>query len=205
MQERSIATRHAILDAASRVFDRKGFTAASIAEILEEAKLTKGALYFHFSSKEQLAEAIVGCQLDWLDPVPPAGVTALQHLIDLSFRFATALQEDPLIRASIRLTLERNTFGARVESPYQAWDQVVTQLLEAAQSAGDLSDVAPREAISQFVTSAFTGVQLTSEALFGRADLLERLTRMWQILLPAIATPEAVAHLDDTGASSTTA
>src|SRR5216117_2644416 len=58
-QERAERTRGRILDAAAAVFDERGFSGASLSDILARAGVTKGALYFHFSSKEELAKYLV--------------------------------------------------------------------------------------------------------------------------------------------------
>ena len=47
--------RRAILDAAMGVFSRKGYHAASIQEIAEEAGVAKGSVYLYFKSKDELA------------------------------------------------------------------------------------------------------------------------------------------------------
>lgn len=56
-QDRSVRTRQTILSAAARVFEERGYQMATISEILTAAGVTKGALYFHFPSKEDLARA----------------------------------------------------------------------------------------------------------------------------------------------------
>jgi len=49
--------RDAILDAALRVWAKRGFDGASVAEVAREAGLTKGTLYLYFPSKQALLEA----------------------------------------------------------------------------------------------------------------------------------------------------
>lgn len=51
-------TRRALLAAARRVFARRGYREASLDDIAERARLTKGALYHHFPSKAALFEAV---------------------------------------------------------------------------------------------------------------------------------------------------
>ena len=46
--------REQIIQAAIRVFARKGFHAANVREILEEAQVSTGTLYHYFKSKEEL-------------------------------------------------------------------------------------------------------------------------------------------------------
>ncbi|MFO7693414.1 MAG: TetR/AcrR family transcriptional regulator [Vicinamibacterales bacterium] len=53
------AVRTRLLNAAVRVFDRKGYSAASVREVAEMAGVTKPALYYHFGSKEGLLVAIL--------------------------------------------------------------------------------------------------------------------------------------------------
>lgn len=52
-------TRNRLLSAAVQVFDRKGYDAASVREIVELAGVTKPALYYHFGSKEGVLLAIL--------------------------------------------------------------------------------------------------------------------------------------------------
>jgi TetR/AcrR family transcriptional regulator len=52
-------TRSRLIRAAVQVFDKKGYDAASVREIVEMAGVTKPALYYHFGSKEGLLKAIL--------------------------------------------------------------------------------------------------------------------------------------------------
>lgn len=53
-QKHKEATKRRILVAARRVFARRGYAAASLDEIGRECGMTKGAIYVHFDSKEEL-------------------------------------------------------------------------------------------------------------------------------------------------------
>ena len=57
-QEKQARTRTELIDAAARVFAQRGFHAATIEEIAEEAGYTHGALYSNFSGKEELFLAV---------------------------------------------------------------------------------------------------------------------------------------------------
>ncbi|WP_330175971.1 TetR/AcrR family transcriptional regulator [Streptomyces sp. NBC_01498] len=48
-----------ILDAARKLFGTKGYTVTSIADLAEALSVTKGALYYHFKSKEAILSALV--------------------------------------------------------------------------------------------------------------------------------------------------
>lgn len=51
--------RDEIVDAAFRLFLQRGYEATSLARILETVPYSKGAVYHHFASKEQLLEAVI--------------------------------------------------------------------------------------------------------------------------------------------------
>src|ERR1700757_244063 len=68
-------TRERLLQAAFREVYRSGFQSASLDAVLATAGVTKGALYYHFGSKEALGyaivEEIIGPNLrdKWLGPL----------------------------------------------------------------------------------------------------------------------------------------
>ncbi len=51
-------TRHALLDAARTLFGEQGYAATSLDEVAHTAKVTKGALYHHYSGKQELFAAV---------------------------------------------------------------------------------------------------------------------------------------------------
>jgi len=63
-EEKKARTRTRLLDAAATVFARRGFAAASLDEVAEEASLTKGAVYSNFESKDDLIVALLDERLD---------------------------------------------------------------------------------------------------------------------------------------------
>src|SRR5258708_26465376 len=56
---RRALTRQHLLAAASEVFARRGYAAATIDEVAERAGFSKGAVYSNFSSKEHLLMAVM--------------------------------------------------------------------------------------------------------------------------------------------------
>ena len=59
MQNRSAVTINNILDAARRLFIEKQYADVTLKEITEAAGVTKGALYHHFSTKEELYSQMI--------------------------------------------------------------------------------------------------------------------------------------------------
>jgi AcrR family transcriptional regulator len=60
---RKAATRARLLEAAARVYAARGFAGATLDDVAEEAGLTKGAVYGHFGSKDNLLSALME---EWL-------------------------------------------------------------------------------------------------------------------------------------------
>jgi AcrR family transcriptional regulator len=52
-------TRTALLRHARQVFARKGFADASTDEMVQRARVTKGALYHHFANKQDIYQAVI--------------------------------------------------------------------------------------------------------------------------------------------------
>ena len=58
-KEDALLTRNQILDAAERVFQRRGVSRTSLQEIAQEAGVTRGAIYWHFKDKADLFHAMM--------------------------------------------------------------------------------------------------------------------------------------------------
>ena len=95
-QERAVRTRHAVIRAAAEVFAERGYAAATIAEILDRAGVTKGALYFHFDSKEALARGVIEAQITGDSHVPCE--LKLQEWVDVGMVLAYQIPRDAVLR-----------------------------------------------------------------------------------------------------------
>ena len=58
-KEEALATREQLLDAAERVFRARGVGHASLAEVADDAGVTRGAIYWHFKDKADLFQAML--------------------------------------------------------------------------------------------------------------------------------------------------
>ncbi|WP_392670073.1 ScbR family autoregulator-binding transcription factor [Streptomyces sp. LN785] len=193
-QARAIQTRRSILVAAAAVFDERGYSSATISEILARAGVTKGALYFHFNSKEELALGVMDVQLDSA-PLPPQ-LTRLQDLVDQGMILAYRLRHEPLVRASVGLAMDQAVEGLDRGTPFRAWIDRLELLLSAAKSQGELlPHVQPRET-AELLAGAFSGIQVMSQVLCKREDLGRRISVLLHYVLPSISTPSVLATLD---------
>ena len=193
-QQRAIGTRTAILRGAAEAFGRNGYGSTSLADVATEAGVTKGALYFHFDSKEAIALAVIGAQHEasialghrMLDGSLPG----LEAIVTMSLELATQLCTDPVVAAGIRLTMESSVFSSPIVGPYRDWMAVCEELLGRGIAEGDVAVGTDVAAAAHFISPAFTGVQLVSEALTKREDLDRRVDEMWALILPALVAPD---------------
>ncbi|MFD0213733.1 ScbR family autoregulator-binding transcription factor [Streptomyces hirsutus] len=192
-QERAIRTRRTILDAAAAVFDERGYTSATIGEILGRAGVTKGALYFHFGSKEELALGIFEEQL--AVTLPPQS-SKLQELVDSGLVLALRLCTDPLVRASVGLALDQGALGLDRTPAFRMWIDQTTRTLAEAKARGELLPHVEVTETAELLVASFSGVQLLSQLRCQRQDLEHRVVVLFQHMLPGIAVPAVLARLD---------
>ncbi|WP_328834105.1 TetR/AcrR family transcriptional regulator [Streptomyces sp. NBC_00252] len=193
-QDRAIRTRHTILMAAATVFEERGYQAATISEILTTANVTKGALYFHFKSKEQLAQGVLAGQ-DQNLTVPPQPCKT-QELIDTTMLHAHRLQTDPLVRAGVRLTLDQRADGLDRTAPFHHWTTIVTNLLTQAQQQGELLPHVNPQETAQILVGAFAGIQAMSQATTNYQNLPTTITALLKHTLPTITHPATLTTLN---------
>lgn len=197
-QDRARATRQRIIDAAADVVHRKGYPSASLADIVAAAGVTKGALYFHFRSKEDIAHAIVDTEHE---RASAGAVEILEHnddplrvMLEMCHDLSQRLQHDPIVAAGIRLTTDSTTFETPIKEPYLDWMQTFAALARKGQESGRFVADFDADSFGQFISPAYTGVQLVSDSVTGRNDLDARLTRMWTILVRALVPADDVSE-----------
>ncbi|WP_262064319.1 ScbR family autoregulator-binding transcription factor [Streptomyces sp. STR69] len=196
-QERAIRTRQAILLAAARVFEERGYQAATISEILASAEVTKGALYFHFPSKEDLAQGVLHEQ-DQQMPIPDRACR-IQQIVDTVMLHAYRLQTDPMVRAGVRLSLDQQAQGLDRSGPFLRWSEVITELLEKAQAQGELLPHVVPAATADVLVGGFAGVQAMSQAVCNYQDLLNRVSALLRHTLPGVVVSSVLTSADLTG------
>ena len=106
--ERTDATRAALIAAARALFAERGYTAVSTAEIVNRARVTRGALYHHFKDKRALFEAVhesleaelVARIRDGLAGAP--GATSFDLLVAGTELFLEACEQPAFARISLQ-------------------------------------------------------------------------------------------------------
>lgn len=204
-QERAERTRELVVRAAATRFDETGFASTSLSDIVETARVSKGALYFHFSSKEKLAEAVAAQSgADWRGIVraarAPDGPT-LQALIDMTHGLAHRICHDVVFRAGLRLCDDRWPGEERYPSPYPSWNRAVALLLARSDRRGELLPGRDLGQAARMVTATTAGVEMLSRQDPGwlAAPVV---TGAWDALLPALVPAEQLGRFRPSGNTS---
>ncbi|MGO8851329.1 TetR family transcriptional regulator, partial [Mycobacterium sp.] len=165
-ERRADTTRHRLIAAASRQFARRSYSMVSLDDILAEAELTKGAMYFHFPSKQALAAAII----DDLTEMSRAAVTellarkmsGLETVIDLVCLRAVQDSQNEVARAGVRLldALDNAALGTTL---WQSWIETVATLIQKAVTEGDIVDHHDPEDIAKMLVALWVGMRRISD------------------------------------------
>jgi AcrR family transcriptional regulator len=189
---RSGNTRSHLVRSAAELFDRNGFAGTTLADVSRAAGVTKGAFYFHFSSKDELGGAIQAEARAMLRTalyrVAAARRPALQSVIDLTHELATWLAEEPLVRASFRTARECGHRGAPFLDFYADWQAAVETLLRQAHGRGELAAGVELDNAVTLVLSVSAGLEMVWWAGIRRGRMSDGLTGVWTTVLPGMAT-----------------
>src|SRR6516164_6886227 len=165
-------TRERLLQAGYREVYRTGFQSASIDTILAATNVTKGALYYHFDSKEDLGYAIVEeivaklPQDNWLRPLQQ-GKNPIDALIGIvratSVRPADVKGGCPLVNLAQEMSPLDEQFRKRLETIFHAWQEGIATALRRGQSQGTIRrDLVPEETAS-FLIAMVEGYQVLAK------------------------------------------
>ncbi|MFE1958767.1 ScbR family autoregulator-binding transcription factor [Streptomyces sp. NPDC059479] len=191
-QERAIHTRRIILEAAAEMFNELGYDATTIGGLIERIQLTRGGLYFHFTTKEQLARGVLD-EAVTMEGLAPQDFK-LQEWVDLALLLAYRLPREPLLGAAIRLSVDikaRGLLGTR----WPDWISLGQELLTEAKERGELLVHVDPGDTARLLVGAWTGVQQITETLPDR-DLSEEISCLFELVLPNIASAGVLAKLD---------
>jgi AcrR family transcriptional regulator len=197
-QARSEATRQKIVNAAVDLFAEVGYQSTGLGDIIERAELTKGALYYHFDSKEALATAIIedgaAVALSAFRNTGEPTAPALENMIHGVFVIADLIRTDKTVRTGAQLLRAFGEFNrATVETQGQLLIEMVNQARQAI-IEGDLRDDLDPQDLSEVIVSAMLGAELISNVSAGGSDLIERIALTWSLLLPAIVTQDSLGY-----------
>ncbi|WP_329062345.1 TetR/AcrR family transcriptional regulator [Amycolatopsis sp. NBC_01480] len=185
--ETKARTRAQLLDAAAQVFARKGFAGASVDDIAAQAGFTTGALYSHFSSKEEVFIELLASRsrhrlVEAVEIVADAGRSLDETRSAMSRLVADVADHDTdfaLLQAEFWLyAIRRPEFQQHLAGQFRANRDALTAVLAARAEKRGEGGERPFEELSTVLLALFQGLvqlrrtdpDLVPESLYGEAS-----------------------------------
>ncbi|HEU0189674.1 MAG TPA: TetR/AcrR family transcriptional regulator [Mycobacterium sp.] len=194
---RADATRDQILRAASQRFAQRPYHEVGLDDILIEAGLTKGAMYFHFRSKHALALAIIEKQLGadnlMIQDLLNRKLSGLETLIDICYVMAVRDIGEEDARAVLNLLPAIGRTGGIRGRLVADWVKTLVMAAERAVAEGDVVQRCDPHDVAHALMSLYLG-QRQSGNLDEPEQFLLGIEKDWKLILPGIVTPDRLAY-----------
>ncbi len=196
-QRRSTATRQKLIDAAVDLFAEYGYTATGLAEITTRAKVTTGAFYYHFPSKDALATAVV----DQAWPKVQAVVTrtlngplpGLEKVIDVTFGLTELMQHDKSVWVANHLNQSAAQISDDHRRDFRGHISRFVNRIDDALADAELAEGISAKQVGSLVLIILHGCELPIDA--AGDGIVNRLVLSWSVLLDSIAPAHSVPRL----------
>ncbi len=165
-KQRQEHTRSCLLEAAGRVFARRGLTAASVDEVAADAGFTKGAVYANFGSKEELFLEMLDARfarrlrdmeraMSTDEPPEVQARTAGRDCVDF-------LSSDPdwqrlFVEAALHASRDE-AFRVKLSAHYATMRERMADLLRARSEAGGFDPGVPFDQLAAMIVAMANGV-----------------------------------------------
>lgn len=194
---RADSTRQQILRAAAHQFARRAYHDVGLDDILAEAELTKGAMYFHFRSKHALAVAIIEQHTSVgraaVEDLLSRQLSGLETLIDFSYLIAVQDISKDVARAALHLIESVGRTEGLQATLLEGWVDALASVAQRAISEGDVAQRWEPRDIGRLIVSMYLGLRQTSDLDDPRGFLLD-LERNWVLILAAVLQPDRAEY-----------
>lgn len=151
---RGVDTRTSILNCSLELFSKDGYDATSVAEICQQAGVSKGAFYHHFPSKQDLFLALMTRWLEEVDALfQVAGESAedipqaLEHMAVIVSGFFDQLEGGfPILLEFWRQASRRSDIWQQAVSPYRRYLDYFADMIQVGIDEGAFKeDIDPEQ------------------------------------------------------------
>jgi AcrR family transcriptional regulator len=168
----SIALKEKIIRESLKLFSLKGFLSTSIQDIMKEAKTSKGGLYNHFKSKDEIFSAVLSearkvwrdRNLAGLDQIEkPVGKVKklLENYRDRYLKDAETFPGGCLfVTLSVELDDQNPLFSRELNEGFVRLKAMIRRLLDQGKESGELRTEVDTEAVTEMVFSGMLGASV---------------------------------------------
>ncbi|MGZ4270740.1 MAG: TetR/AcrR family transcriptional regulator [Solirubrobacteraceae bacterium] len=198
--------RRVILDAAVRVFARRGFNGCRVSDIADEAGVAYGLVYHYFRSKDEVLDTLFlerwNVMLEVIRDLDETELTPRGKLATITAFIVDSYRHDPELMKVIIVEVTRaaNSFGqthfAKIREAYE----LIADIVADAQARGDFKDTVTPQfaalafygAIEQVLTGWIFDMLPQGEGEFeqAKAFVVETICGGLEVASRGVATPE---------------
>lgn len=158
-------TKQKILSTAQSLFFKQGYDRTSMKDIMNDGKLTKGAIYYHFKSKKEIFEQIMydidgnGKTIDFiLNNQELSGLEKLQTLVHINLKNKEKAQ---ILSNASSLFLDNKIYGEIIRKN-EKFEPLIANIIRLGNKDGSLQVVYEVEMAEQFIQffNIWIGTQL---------------------------------------------
>ena len=195
-EKRRERTRDLLLDAAEEVFARRGFEGASLESIADAAGYSRGAIYKHFGSKDELFLAVnkrfnQAFLTGFLDLLDPNTAPEALDLTSIAQRWHTLQRNDPRrygLGSEFTLYVLRNPeIRERVTAQRREIAEMIAKFMDEQAALMGVSFRIPAITLARIVLAASDGLELAGYLDPEAPDLYEPFL---ELLVSAYNPPE---------------
>ncbi|OSC41020.1 TetR/AcrR family transcriptional regulator [Mycobacterium decipiens] len=190
---RADATRQQILRSAAHQFARRAYHDVGLDDILAEAELTKGAMYFHFRSKHALAVAIIEQHTTTttaaVQELLARELSGLETLIDFCYLIAVRDISQDMARAALHLLGSVGRAEGLQARLLGGWMDSLARVIRRAIAEGDVIERIDPPDVGRLIVSMYLGLRQTSDLDEPERFLLD-LEKSWTPVLSGILQPD---------------
>jgi AcrR family transcriptional regulator len=169
----------------------------SLDDIIARAGVSKGAMYFHFQSKQALAMAIIDEQSaivrDVLTERLSRRLTGLETLIEASYFLAAQDISSNNLRAGLNLLEQIGRSDGVQAKVLNKWSPAIAAIAQRGIADGDIIDGTDPDGISRLLMSIYMGLRQTAD-IDAPQEFITGLEYAWTLTLPGFANADRLAY-----------
>jgi len=181
-KEDSQQTRDVLIKTAYRLFGSRGYRQTTLLDVAREAGLTRGAMYWHFSSKvdlfNEVMQKIYRDVQTMVDQIVNSEKASLSRLDELLYCLASLIANDPPYRAMQELALFKEEWWQELKDIYESYqnfissmDQKLRQLFRELIREGSLSPSLDDRLAADFCEAFLSGIGILKQVLGDRRKI----------------------------------
>jgi AcrR family transcriptional regulator len=170
--EDSVSLKEKIVNESLKLFSLKGFSNTSTQDIMREAKASKGGLYNHFKSKDDIFSAVLSearkiwrqRNLDGLDQIEKPVAKVRKLLENYRDRYLTDRDTFPggciFVTLSVELDDQKSLFSKELNEGFIRLKAMIKRLLDQGKRSGELRKNVNTESVTEMIFSGMIGASV---------------------------------------------